>query len=125
MASATGSAPMRATRPAPKCAARTGAARTGAARTAPSRSLLFFSETERFAQAQIQGKSPRTGQRIDQHDGFTRWGNQVKRTVLGDHDVLRIRIASRERGPIVEDRVAIEVLPSRNVEWNSRTCNEK
>src|SRR5712692_6128795 len=118
MTSATGSAPARATRPAPKSAARTGAA-------ARSRSLLFFSETERFAQAQIEGKSPRTGQRIDRHDGFTRWGNQVKRTVLGDHDVLRIRIAGRERGAIVEDRVDIEVLPSRNVEWNSRTGNEK
>src|SRR5712692_4097484 len=102
----------RSSRPTPERAAGTRTA-TGA-RVCRFR---FFPKTKGLAQPEVQGKPPRSGQKIDGHDLFARLRIRIKTSVGGLFDGWRIRRARCKRGPLIEQRVAEWVQRGGDIEW--------
>src|SRR5260370_39584815 len=91
-------------------AAPEGAARARTATRARVCRFRFFSKPERLTQPEVQGKSPRSGQKIDGHDLFARLRIRIKTSVRRLFDALRSRRASRKCAALIELRVAEWVL---------------
>jgi len=83
----------------------------------------LLSPTDRLAEAKIERELSGTSRVIDRNDGFTRRGSGVQQAPFGRYGCSAG--SGGKGGPVVEDGVAVQILPQGNVKRRSGVCHQE
>src|SRR5262249_13387522 len=87
--------------------------------------FVFLSESKRLAQAQVQRKACRPRPTIDRHKRTRIRFVAIESHVVRDICTHKYLIQLPKRRPVVEDRIAVQILSKRHIERSSRSRNQE